>query len=142
MDDFTPLPALLGGVLIGLAAALLHGGLGRVAGITGIVAGLFNPAAEEVRWRVPFLAGLVAGGVLLLAVAPGVFGAAPRSLPTLALAGLLVGYGARLGGGCTSGHGVCGNSRLAPRSLVATGVFMATGMATVFVVNRLFGGQL
>lgn len=142
--------ALLGGVFIGTAASLLHGGLGRVAGVSGILAGLAprartdysNDAGDEQGWRALFIAGLVVGGAALWVITPQSFGTVARSWPALALAGLLVGYGARLGSGCTSGHGVCGISRLSPRSLVATGVFMATGMITVFVVNHLAGGTL
>jgi uncharacterized membrane protein YedE/YeeE len=142
MDAFTAFPALLGGILIGLSVSLLYGGIGRVAGITGIVAGLSNTSRDERSWRLLFLAGLVAGGIGLSVFAPQSLGTVERSLPALALAGLLVGYGARLGGGCTSGHGVCGNSRLSARSLVATGVFIAAGALVVSITNRLFGGVL
>ena len=142
MDDPTLLFALLGGALIGLSASVLYGGIGRIAGITGIVAGLSSSDRDEISWRTLFLLGMLVGGVVLLFVAPGALGTVERSLPVLALAGLLVGYGARLGGGCTSGHGVCGNSRLSPRSLVATGVFMTTGAIVVFATNHLLGGSL
>ncbi len=142
MELFTPLPALFGGALIGLAVSLLYGGIGRVAGVTGVIAGLSDPDRADVLWRGLFLAGLVAGGLGLLLVAPGSLGAVQRSLPILAAAGLLVGYGARLGGGCTSGHGVCGVSRLSLRSLVATAVFMATGAVVVFITRHLLGGAL
>jgi len=142
MDSFTPFPALLGGILIGVGVSALYGGIGRIAGITGVVAGLADSVRDEISWRLLFLAGLVVGGLVLLIAAPQSFGTVDRSLPVLILAGLLVGYGARLGGGCTSGHGVCGNSRLSPRSMVATAIFMATGGFVVFVTNHLLGGRL
>lgn len=135
MYDFTPVRSLLGGMLLGVAASLLALGAGRVAGISGILGGVFTPGREGRSWRLQFLAGLIAGGVLLMALRPSVFHAAGRSWPVLAVAGLLVGFGARLGGGCTSGHGVCGLSRLSGRSLVATVVFMLAAMATVLVTG-------
>jgi len=135
MHDFTPVRSLLGGMLLGLSASILALGAGRVAGISGIVGGLFTPGREGRGWRLHFLAGLVVGGLLLLALHPAVFHGAGRSWPVLALAGLLVGFGARLGGGCTSGHGVCGLSRLSGRSLVATVVFVTTAMVTVLVTG-------
>ncbi|HUI16273.1 MAG TPA: YeeE/YedE family protein [Alphaproteobacteria bacterium] len=139
-ENFTPVSASLGGALIGLAAALLWLANGRIAGISGIVAGIGKPAKGEGSWRVAFVLGMLAApGLSALAT-----GSLPRitigtSLPTLALAGLLVGFGTRLGSGCTSGHGVCGIARLSRRSLAATLVFMAAGMATVFVVRHLAG---
>lgn len=136
MNDFTPLRSLLGGVILGVAVSLLALGSARVAGISGILGGLFTPGREGRGWRWQFLAGLALGGLLLQQFSPSVFGAAGRSLPVLVLAGLLVGFGARLGGGCTSGHGLCGLSRLSLRSLVATMVFMVTAMVTVLVVGR------
>ncbi len=142
METFTPVPALVGGLLIGLSVSVLYGGIGRIAGITSIISGLSTTNRSELSWRALFLAGLVVGGVALLWIAPDTFASAEQSLPTLALAGVLVGYGARLGGGCTSGHGVCGNSRLSSRSLVATGVFMTTGAIVVFVVRHVLGGAL
>jgi uncharacterized membrane protein YedE/YeeE len=135
MHEFTPFRSLLGGVLIGLAASLLALVGGRVAGISGILGGVFTPGAEGRGWRVQFLAGLGVGGLLLLLISPAVFASAGRSWPTLALAGLLVGFGARLGGGCTSGHGVCGLSQLSKRSLVATLTFMAVAMISVAVTG-------
>jgi uncharacterized membrane protein YedE/YeeE len=132
---------LFGGALIGLAAVLLLFWNGRIAGISGIVAGVLRPAAGEVAWRVTFLAGLLAGGILLAVVYPDALALrAPRSLALVALAGVLVGYGTRLGSGCTSGHGVCGIGRLSPRSIVATLVFMATGALTVYVAGAGGGG--
>lgn len=139
MHDFTPWSALAGGVLIGAAASLLLMAAGRIAGISGILGGVLMPARGDVRWRVLFLAGLVSAGLIAALVMPESIGASPRSLPTLAAAGLLVGVGTRLGNGCTSGHGVCGISRLAPRSIAATVVFMATGMMSV-LLWRWIGG--
>jgi uncharacterized membrane protein YedE/YeeE len=129
MEGFTPVSALAGGALIGLAASALLILNGRVAGISGIVGGLVRPQRGEWEWRAAFAAGLLAGGLALLALAPSSIGAPPRPLAALVAAGLLVGFGARLGGGCTSGHGVCGLSRLSRRSLVATLTFMAAGVA-------------
>ncbi len=133
---FTPWSAAIGGVIIGLAAALLVLVNGRVAGISGIVGGVLRPQAGDFVWRVAFIAGLV-----LAPAACALFGAVPAAtidagFPTLVAAGLLVGVGTRYAGGCTSGHGVCGLSRLSPRSLVATLSFMAAGIATVFVLRH------
>jgi len=130
----------IGGVLIGLSAVLLMGALGRIAGISGIASGLVAGASDR-GWRVAFVVGLLAGPLLLLLLRGNSgIGAPEVSLPWMALAGLLVGFGTRLGGGCTSGHGVCGMARLSPRSLAATMVFMMVGVATVFVMRHLLGG--
>ena len=134
---FTPWTALAGGLLIGLAAALFLLLNGRVAGISGIVGGLLRPLRSDIGWRVAFITGLIGAPLLyaLVAALP-----APRidaGLGTLAVAGLLVGVGTRYGGGCTSGHGVCGLSRLSPRSLAATLAFMGAGFATVFVLRHM-----
>jgi uncharacterized membrane protein YedE/YeeE len=140
MHEFTPLRGLLGGVLIGLAASLLLLGSGRIAGVSGIAAGALLPGdGEGRRWRIAFLLGLVAAGVPFVVFAPESIGPSPRPLIWLAVSGLLVGVGTRLGSGCTSGHGVCGVSRLSPRSLAATALFVATGMLTV-ALWRLFTG--
>jgi uncharacterized membrane protein YedE/YeeE len=142
MQNFTPLPALLGGLLIGLAAALLWIANGRIAGISGIFGGLLRPARGDAAWRLAFVAGLIAAPLLLAAAAGApmiVIGAAPR---TLIVGGLLVGFGTRLGGGCTSGHGVCGLARLSRRSMTATCVFVAAAAATVFVARHGLGGWL
>jgi uncharacterized protein len=140
MNDFTPLASGLGGALIGAASALLLVFNGRIAGISGIVGGLVDGHARGDRgWRVIFLAGLLVGGVVLGVVLPSALQPSPVALPMVAAAGLLVGLGTRVGSGCTSGHGVCGISRMSARSLVATVTFMATGMATVFVVRHLLG---
>ncbi len=140
MPDFAL--SLIGGILIGTSATLMLLLHGRVAGITGIVVGAtLDRARGDWLWRVLFLAGLFGGGMLMLLVAPGAFGRGPgTSTGLLVLAGLLVGFGTRLGSGCTSGHGVCGISRLSRRSLVATGTFMLAGIATVFVMRHVIGG--
>jgi uncharacterized protein len=136
---FAPVPALVGGVLIGLSASALLALDGRVAGISGIVGGLFRPRDGEAGWRVAFLAGLLGAGVVLAHLEPAVV--VPRQAGThgagIVVAGLLVGLGTQLGGGCTSGHGVCGMSRWSARSLVAVVTFMTTGAIAVFVVQHL-----
>lgn len=132
---------LLGGVLIGLSATLLLLFNGRVAGVSGIAGGLVTPSRGDIGWRVAFIGGLVLGGILLAFILPGALGAPVVPGAGVAiLAGLLVGFGTRLGGGCTSGHGVCGLARGATRSLVATATFVATAALTVFVVRHLLGG--
>ncbi len=141
MINFTPVSALAGGALIGLAAAIYVLGLGRVAGVSGILGGLLRPRASEAPSQLAFVAGLVAAPLLMRAAgAPVPILAIEASLPVLIAGGLLVGFGTRLGGGCTSGHGVCGIGRLSTRSLVATALFMAAGAAVVFVVRHLIGG--
>lgn len=139
---FTPLPSLLGGVLIGLSAAALLIGHGRIAGVSGILDDALRNRGGELTWRLLFLVGLVGGGLLISWVHPEAFPVHHElSGPLLAVAGLLVGFGTRLGNGCTSGHGVCGIGRLSPRSILATLVFMAAGAATVFIVRHVIGGQ-
>lgn len=136
-NNFTPWASLAGGMLIGLSAAVFVLFNGRIAGISGILGGLLEWPKGDVAWRVAFLAGLIG--------APLVYGAVltlpevriDADFPTLIIAGLLVGVGTRYGSGCTSGHGVCGLSRMSPRSLVATVAFMLAGFATVFVVRHL-----
>lgn len=141
MHHFTPLASLAGGALIGLSASLLLLFNGRIAGISGIFAGLLSPKAGEVAWRAAFIAGLVLGGLALFLVAPSYFAVSyDRTLPAVAVAGLLVGLGVRLASGCTSGHGVCGISRLSARSIIATLVFIATGAITVYAMRVLVGG--
>jgi uncharacterized protein len=138
-NAFTPWPALIGGLLIGLAAAMFALLNGRIAGISGILGGLLKPARGDIQWRVAFIGGLIA--------APWVYGLF-ATLPALKIdagyvalvaAGLLVGVGTRYGSGCTSGHGVCGLSRLSPRSLVATLTFMGAGFVMVFVLRHVLG---
>lgn len=134
---FTPWPALAGGVLIGIAAALFVLLNGRIAGISGIVGGLLKPARGDLAWRAAFVAGLVAAPLLYVLFATVPAPQIDAGYGALVVAGLMVGLGTRYGSGCTSGHGVCGLSRLSPRSLVATLAFMAAGFATVFVVRHL-----
>jgi uncharacterized protein len=140
MHDFTPLPALIGGILIGLAATLLLLGSGRVAGVSGIVSGLLIPTRGDRRWRALFLFGMIGAGAVAAWFVPGSIGDSPRSLPMLALSGLLVGIGTRIGNGCTSGHGVCGVSRMSSRSLAATITFVGVGMLTAYLIGTLGAG--
>jgi uncharacterized membrane protein YedE/YeeE len=135
---FTPWSAFAGGALIGVAAVMFALLAGRIAGISGIVGGLLRPARGDIGWRVAFVAGLVLAPILYaLAIAmPPV--RIEASTPLLILSGLLVGWGSRYGSGCTSGHGVCGLSRLSPRSLAATVAFMGAGFATVFLMRHVF----
>jgi uncharacterized protein len=134
---FTPWSSFAGGLLIGAAAAafvLVHG---RVAGVSGILGGLLRPAGRDVGWRIAFIAGLLAAPALYALFARFPAATIEAGFPVMALAGALVGVGTRYGAGCTSGHGVCGLSRLSPRSLAATLAFMAAGFVTVFVVRHL-----
>lgn len=133
-DAFTPYPALAGGVMIGLSAVLLILLTGRVAGISGILGGLLKPQLNETLWRLTFVIGMVAAPWLYLAFVGSFEFESPRGTAALIVAGLLVGYGTRLGSGCTSGHGVCGLSRLSLRSLAATGVFMVVGFVVASVL--------
>ncbi|XRG84746.1 YeeE/YedE family protein [Salinisphaera sp. SPP-AMP-43] len=139
ITDFTPGIALGGGLLIGAAAALLMAGLGRIAGISGIVHGLFAGIAGS-GWRASFLVGLIAGAALYVAIWPGDI-PVRHSFPValLGMAGLLVGFGTRLGSGCTSGHGVCGVARQSRRSIVATVVFMICGVIAAIVLRHGLG---
>jgi len=139
-NAFTPWSAALGGIVIGLAAALLVLANGRVAGISGIVGGMLKPRAGDVRWRLAFVAGLLLAPAAYAAFAPYPAATIEAGWPALIVAGLLVGLGTRCAGGCTSGHGVCGLSRLSPRSLAATLSFMAAGFLTVFAVRHAIGG--
>jgi uncharacterized protein len=141
MRDFTALTALIGGGIIGLAASIFLLAHGRICGVSGLLGGLVRRSADAPGLRVAFVAGLLVGGALLRALYPAVFDTSGTPTWTLAiLAGLLVGVGTQLGNGCTSGHGVCGIGRLSGRSLVATGTFMLSGFATVFVVRHILGG--
>lgn len=138
-NHFTPLAAMAGGVLIGIAAAMFVLLNGRIAGISGVLGGLLRPVRGDSAWRMAFVLGLVGAPLVYL-----LFAALPRpqidaGYGALILAGLLVGVGTRYGSGCTSGHGVCGLSRLSPRSLVATAAFMGAGFVTVFVARHLLG---
>lgn len=141
MHQFSPYSALIGGAIIGLAASFFLLAHGRICGISGLFGGLLRPGANAFGVRAAFIGGLVAGGILLRLVFPAAFDSSPAPSWALVIpAGLLVGFGTQLGNGCTSGHGICGISRLAPRSLVATGTFMLTGFATVVVMRHLWGG--
>lgn len=138
-NAFSPWPALAGGMLIGAAAAMFVLLNGRIAGISGVLGGLLKPVRGDVAWRVAFLLGLVFAPMVY-----GLFAASPSLRidagdGALVLAGVLVGVGTRYGSGCTSGHGICGLSRLSPRSLVATLAFMGAGFVTVFVLRHLLG---
>lgn len=138
--NFTPWASLSGGILLGVASALFILLNGRVLGISGILGGLLPPRAGDAGWRIAFLLGMLAAPLAYGLLAPEGFAKAPRidaGMTTIVVAGLLVGLGTRYGSGCTSGHGVCGLSRLSPRSLVATLAFMGAGFATVFVVRHL-----
>ena len=140
MEHFTPISALLGGALIGLAASLLLVTIGRIAGVSGILAGTIAPASDGRAWRLAFLVGLVGGAALVRALSPQPVPITMVVGPAaIVLAGLAVGFGTRLGNGCTSGHGVCGMARLSPRSISATVTFLAFGLATVFVVRHAIG---
>jgi uncharacterized membrane protein YedE/YeeE len=138
--SFTPLTATLGGLLIGGAAVFLLLVNGRVAGISGILGGALSRSCDDRSWRIAFLLGLPLGAMGVGALRGGLELQVSASTLTLVAAGLLVGFGTRLGSGCTSGHGVCGIGRGSRRSLVATIVFMASGIVTVFAVRHLLGG--
>jgi len=144
MANFTPISALIGGAMIGLSAALLMLWSGRIAGISGIVGDLLAPGANYRDWRIAFLAGLLAAP-LLYALA-GLFGRFSLPVPAMpgwtavVVSGLLVGFGVRMGGGCTSGHGICGMARLSSRSITATLIFMATAAVVVFFIRHGVGG--
>ncbi|WP_424138245.1 YeeE/YedE family protein [Roseomonas chloroacetimidivorans] len=141
MENFTPVSAFFGGVLIGLSVVVLLLTNGRIAGVSGVVGGLLASRVRDAGWRLAFILGLIAAPLLYAAVAGGVPPiAVTSSTGLLIVAGLLVGFGARLGSGCTSGHGVAGIARLSPRSFVATGVFLTAGMVTVFVTRHVMGG--
>ena len=140
---FTPFSALAGGAIIGLAVSFFLLLTGRVAGISGIVGGLFSPKPGDFAWRVAFTVGLLVVGVVAALMFPEqVTSSSSRSPLAMLAAGVIVGYGTRLGNGCTSGHGVCGISRFSVRSLVATATFMTTGILTVTIIHFVFGGSL
>ncbi|TVQ97889.1 MAG: YeeE/YedE family protein [Deltaproteobacteria bacterium] len=144
MENFTPFASTIGGLLIGLAVAAMLLFSGRITGISGIYRGALTGDGGEGGWRFAFVGGLVVGGLLLALLYPGAFAlpeGAPfdtgRSVAAVGVAGLLVGFGTRLGSGCTSGHGICGISRFSQRSIIATVTFMATGAVTVFLFNHV-----
>ncbi len=136
-NHFTPWASLAGGILLGLASAIFILVNGRILGISGIVGGLFRPKAGDVGWRLAFLVGLLVAPLLYALVAGPTAPRIDAGWVTVVIAGLLVGVGTRYGSGCTSGHGVCGLSRLSPRSLVATLAFMGAGFVTVFVMRHV-----
>lgn len=141
--SFTPLTSFAGGILIGSAAIMLYAGLGRIAGISGIASRLLPPSGSvrDRGWEAAFIIGLVVAPLLYQVLTGGpILQTFTAGLPLLAVAGLLVGFGSVYGNGCTSGHGVCGISRLSVRSIAATLTFMATGFITVFVLRHLIGG--
>ena len=138
--SFTPIPSLLGGMILGVAAALyvlLHG---RILGISGIVSGLLHPKLTDTAWRLSLVLGLVSAP-FMAALFFGIFPVVEIESDWIAIviAGILVGFGAHYGSGCTSGHGICGLSRLSPRSLVATCAFMFAGFVTIFILRHLIG---
>ena len=137
--SFTPWSAVIGGVIIGVAVAMFVLVNGRIAGISGIIGGLVRPTYPDLAWRAAFVLGLLLAPVIYarIAMLPAI--EIDANYPTIIVAGLLVGVGTRYGAGCTSGHGVCGVSRMSPRSLVATLSFMTAGFATVFVVRHVAG---
>lgn len=135
--NFTPGLSLLGGVLAGIASALFILNNGRIAGISGILGGLLNPRKDDIIWRIAFLLGLIAAPTVTFMFMPAPEVTIEAETATLIIAGILVGVGTRYGSGCTSGHGICGLSRLSPRSLIATLTFMAAGIAVVFVMRHI-----
>jgi len=140
VENFTPYSSLAGGLLIGLSATVMLLFNGRITGVSGILSGLLTYTAGEWLWRLFFLLGMIAGAFFFVSVFPDSF--KPRTdfpLGLLIAAGFLVGFGTRLGGGCTSGHGICGIGRLSPRSIVATMVFMASGAVSVFFIRHIIG---
>jgi len=141
MHNLTALSGLLGGALIGLAAAVLMMLTGRLAGVSGILGGMLQARPADQGWRIAFIAGLIAAPLIAaVAGAPLPRPAMTSSLALAAIAGLLVGFGTRMGNGCTSGHGVCGFARLSTRSIAATAIFMITAIAVVAIVRHGFGG--
>ena len=141
--EFTLIKPLFGGFLLGLAALSLLFFNGRVAGVSGILGGFLSFKKRDTFWRFAFLAGLVAGGVLLLATVPETLNFTLKSSPPVVmLAGLLVGIGSRMGSGCTSGHGVCGIGRLSQRSMIAVVVFLSSGIAAAVSIDLIFGGEI
>ena len=141
MANFTPISAAIGGALIGLSAVLLMLFTGRIAGVAGITGGLFNPRSDDRGWRLAFVSGLIAAPLAAALIGrPVGIPQMPGSMIIIAIAGLLVGFGTRLGNGCTSGHGICGIARLSPRSIAATLVFMIAAMIVVTATRHGIGG--
>ena len=141
MSNFTPISAAIGGGLIGLSAVLLMLLNGRIAGITGVFAGLIDPLSSDRAWRATFVAGLIAAPLTAAVLGYAIpVPQLPTSFVVIAVAGLLVGFGTRLSNGCTSGHGICGIARLSPRSIVATGIFMFAAVVVVAITRHAVGG--
>ncbi|MEX1033552.1 MAG: YeeE/YedE family protein [Cellvibrionaceae bacterium] len=140
MTEFTPITGLIGGILIGIASVIMLWGSGRITGISGIFGGLLTPARGDIAWRAAFIGGLIVGGLLWPLVSGNPLPVDLQvSWPVMLIAGLLVGFGTRLGSGCTSGHGVCGIGRLSPRSLVATLIFMLAAFFTTYISRHVLG---
>ena len=139
MENFTPASALIGGGLIGLSATILLAFNGRLAGVSGIMAGLAPPARDDATWRILFIVGLFGGAAAWLLITGGPVIAFDVGWPAIVIGGLLTGIGTRIGTGCTSGHGVCGIARLSPRSIVATATFVAVGVLTVSISRHMIG---
>ena len=137
--NFTPIPALIGGALVGLASVLLLLLNGRIAGVSGILGGLLPPTSGDTTWRLAFIAGLMLGGLGFVYLGDVSAIAIEADTPLLIAAGLLVGVGTRLGLGCTSGHGICGVGRMSPRGIIATCIFVGVAMVTVFVTRHIMG---
>lgn len=145
MSDFTPIESLAGGILIGVSALILMAAFGQIAGISGIVGRLLPPwkASNDLYWRVAFIAGLVFSSLILeFFTHISVVQTVSENKVVMISAGLIVGVGTGIGNGCTSGHGVCGISRLSPRSIIATIVFMSFGIMTVFVIRHILGMEI
>jgi uncharacterized membrane protein YedE/YeeE len=138
-NHFTPWSALIGGLILGIAAVIFILINGRITGISGILGGLLSPTQGDVWWRVAFIAGLIMAPLIYSLFTTLI--QIDASYPLLIIAGLIVGIGTRYGSGCTSGHGICGISRLSPRSLVATAAFMAAGFITVFIIRHVIAGS-
>jgi hypothetical protein len=141
MTEFTPFLSLIGGVMIGIAATMFLALNGRMVGISGIVGGLYNSVRGDRSWRLTFLIGLLTAPLVYMVFEGGPPDVViPGPLPFVILGGLLVGFGTRMGSGCTSGHGVCGIARVSNRSITATATFMATGILTVYIIQHVVGG--
>ena len=139
MEDFTPVSALIGGGLIGLSATILLALNGHLAGVSGIMAGLVQPARDDATWRILFIVGLLGGATAWLLISGTPVIAFDVGWPVILIGGLFTGIGTRVSAGCTSGHGVCGIARLSQRSIVATATFVAVGVLTVFIFRHIIG---
>ncbi|NQV70539.1 MAG: YeeE/YedE family protein [Pseudohongiella sp.] len=140
MENFTPVSALIGGVLIGAAATFMLWANGRIAGISGILGGILFPVKSEIVWRILFIAGLLSASLAYMFFSGASLDISVQTTPLLtAVAGLLVGFGTRMGSGCTSGHGICGIARISKRSFLATVVFIGAGVVSVFLLRHILG---